>query len=62
MGKESPQRKKIDQQVQEKQEMAGKLADRLRRRAGLLRKFAEKYRNNSAEQLYGWKDIREDQE
>lgn len=54
-----PHRKDIERPVREKQEMAQKLAAKLRRRAGLLRKFAEKYRNNSAERLYGWKRDKE---
>lgn len=48
-----PHRKNIDKLVRKKQERAEKMAARLRERAGLLRKFAEKYRDNSAAQLYG---------
>lgn len=45
---------KYNQQVWEKQLVAEKQAVALKKRAQILRKFAEKYRNSSAEQLYGW--------
>lgn len=46
--------RKYNQQVWEKQLLAEKQAAALKKRAQLLRKFAEKYRNSSAEQLFGW--------
>ena len=45
---------RIDDKVRVKQKMAEKLAAQLRHRAGVLRKFAEKNRNQSAESLHGW--------
>jgi len=46
--------RKYNQQIWEKQLLAEKQAAALKKRAQLLRKFAEKYRNSSAEQLFGW--------
>ena len=46
--------KNVEKVVQEKQEKAEKQAAKLQRRASMLRKFAEKYRENSANQLLGW--------
>jgi hypothetical protein len=44
---------KYKQEVWQKQLVAEKQAAALQRRAKLLRKFAEKYRNSSAEQIFG---------
>lgn len=50
------------EKVWRKQRVAQKQAAALKRRAQLLRKFAEKYRNVSTEQLYGWPSAGEQEE
>ena len=53
---------KYNQRVWEKQLIAEKQAAALKKRAQLLREFAEKYRNTSAEQVFGWEKTQSEDE
>ncbi|WPP50593.1 hypothetical protein [Catalinimonas niigatensis] len=46
-----------DQEIEKKIDVAEQQATKLSARADMLRKFAEKYRDSSAEQLYGWEKL-----
>lgn len=46
-----------DQEIEKKIDVAEQQAIKLSARADMLRKFAEKYRDSSAEQLYGWEKL-----
>lgn len=46
-----------DQEIDKKIDVAEKQATKLSARADMLRKFAERYRDSSAEQLYGWEKL-----
>ncbi len=43
-----------DWEINKKIDVAEQQATKLSARADMLRKFAERYRDSSAEQLYGW--------
>ncbi|WKN31243.1 hypothetical protein PZB74_20030 [Porifericola rhodea] len=47
----------LDDEMGKKYDVAQKQAQKLSARAVLLRKFAERYRESSAEQLYGWEKL-----
>jgi hypothetical protein len=51
-----------DRLVRDRQRKAERQADQLRKRAELLRRFAEKYRDTSASQLYGWEKLLDDEQ